>query len=81
MNAAWKQDMATNLPDFPAEITRSQVVNTAAAAEFCNYSIPHWRRLYRAGKAPAPVRLSARKYGWRIGDLIDWIQTSRSLPE
>jgi len=32
---------------------------------------------YRTGKARAPVRLSARKYGWRVGDLIDWIEAHR----
>jgi predicted DNA-binding transcriptional regulator AlpA len=79
--AAGEQEMATNLPDFPAEITRSRVVDTAAAAEFCNLSVPHWRRLYRAGRVPPPVRLSARKYGWRIGDFIDWVQSKHIVGE
>jgi prophage regulatory protein len=57
----------------PPEVTRCRILDTAEAAEFCKLSVPHWRRLYRTGKVPRPVRLSARKYGWRIGDLIDFI--------
>lgn len=78
MHRRQQTDGFTNLPDLPADIARSRIVDTSGAAEFCNFSVPHWRRLYRAGKVPAPVRLSARKYGWRIGDLVDWIQTSRA---
>jgi predicted DNA-binding transcriptional regulator AlpA len=54
-------------------MARRRLLDTAEAAEFCKLSIPHWRRLYRAGKVPSPVRLSTRKYGWRLGDLVDFI--------
>ena len=62
----------------PENLARHRVLDTAEAAAFCRLSVPHWRRLYRAKKVPAPVRLSARKYGWRIGDLVDWIETRRT---
>jgi predicted DNA-binding transcriptional regulator AlpA len=57
----------------PAELIRHKVLNTAQSAEFCNISIPHWRRLYHTGKAPSPLQLSTRKLGWRASDLIDWL--------
>ncbi len=70
--------MAPLLDALPTQFARHRVLDTAEAAAFCRFSIAHWRRLYRSGKAPAPVRLSARKYGWRIGDLIDWIEAHRT---
>jgi predicted DNA-binding transcriptional regulator AlpA len=61
------------LDQLPPDVVRRRLLDTAEAAEFCKLSIPHWRRLYRTGKVPRPVRLSARKYGWRLGDLLDFI--------
>ena len=60
----------------PADLARHRVLDTAQSAPFCGFSVPHRRRLYRAGKLPKRVRLSSRKYGWRIGDLIDLIEAS-----
>src|SRR5215207_3687107 len=66
------------LDHLPDKVTGCRILDTAEAAEFCRFSVPHWRRLYRSGKVPRPVRLSARKYGWRLGDLVDWIEASRT---
>lgn len=57
----------------PPEIARSRVLCTADAAAYCAISVSHWRRLYRAGLIPAPVKLGTRKLGWRLGDLVDWL--------
>jgi predicted DNA-binding transcriptional regulator AlpA len=65
--------MTATLDHLAPEFARHRVLDTAEAAAFCRFSVPHWRRLYRTGKVPKPVRLSARKYGWRLGDLIDFI--------
>ena len=64
----------------PSDVTRRRILDTAEAAEFCKLSIPHWRRLYRTGKVPKPIRLSTRKYGWRLGDLIDFIDAGTMGP-
>jgi predicted DNA-binding transcriptional regulator AlpA len=64
------------LPD----ITRHKVLNTAEAAAFLNFSVPHFRRLYRSGGVPAPIQLSTRKLGWRTGDLIDWVAACERRP-
>jgi predicted DNA-binding transcriptional regulator AlpA len=64
----------------PPDMARRRILDTAEAAEFCKLSVPHWRRLYRAGRVPHPVRLAERKYGWPIGDLVDWIEASRGDP-
>src|SRR5829696_2797723 len=66
------------LDHLPDKATGFRILDTGEAAEFCRFSVPHWRRLYRSGKVPRPVRLSARKYGWRLGDLVDWIEASRT---
>lgn len=58
----------------PPEIAQHRILETAEAAAFCGFSVAHWRRLYRTGKAPKPIQLSTRKLGWRAGDLIKWLQ-------
>jgi predicted DNA-binding transcriptional regulator AlpA len=59
----------------PPDIARHRVLGTAEAAALCNISVPHWRRLYRTGKVPAPIKLSERKLGWRVGDLVEWLNS------
>ncbi|MFH6781152.1 MULTISPECIES: helix-turn-helix transcriptional regulator [Methylobacterium] len=64
------------LDDLPREvasqIAMNRIVGAAEAASFCNYSLPHWRRLYRAKRVPAPVKLNGRKVGWKLGTLIEF---------
>lgn len=59
--------------DAQSQIAMARVVGSAEAAAFCNYSLAHWLRLTREGKVPAPVRLGARKLGWRIGSLVNFV--------
>jgi predicted DNA-binding transcriptional regulator AlpA len=56
---------------FPPDQTRNRILDSRQASEFWGVSTAHWRRLYRAKKVPSPIRIGDRKYGWRIGDLID----------
>ncbi len=69
-----------NLDALPASIARQKVLNTAEAAAFLNFSVPHFRRLYRNGGVPAPIQLSTRKLGWRAGDLVDWVAARQNRP-
>ncbi len=64
----------------PDGIARQRVLNTSEAAAFLNFSVPHFRRLYRSGVVPAPIQLGLRKLGWRTGDLIDWVATRQNRP-
>ena len=70
--------MTNSLNSLPADISRHKVLNTAEAAAFLNFSIPHFRRLYRSGGVPAPLQMSTRKLGWRAGDLVDWLAARQS---
>jgi predicted DNA-binding transcriptional regulator AlpA len=72
--------MPLSLDQLPADVVRHRVLDTAEAAEFCKFSVAHWRRLHRSNQVPSPVRLSTRKYGWRIGDLVEWIEARRTQP-
>ena len=75
-----KSTASITFDHLPPDFARRRLLDTAEAAEFCKLSIPHWRRLYRSGKVPKPVRLSARKYGWRVGDLLDFIDARLTGP-
>jgi predicted DNA-binding transcriptional regulator AlpA len=55
----------------PPELSRNRILGAADAAAFWGVSVPHWRRLYRAKQVPRPIRLSERRLGWRVGDLVD----------
>ena len=56
--------------DLGPELNAHRVLGTAAAAQFCGYSVPHWRRLIAARRAPTPVRINGGKLGFRVVDLI-----------
>jgi predicted DNA-binding transcriptional regulator AlpA len=62
---------AATLANLPSDLARSRVLNAAASAAFWGVSLPHWRRLYRKGKVPQPIKVGERKLGWRIGALAD----------
>ncbi|MBN9438235.1 hypothetical protein [Bosea sp. (in: a-proteobacteria)] len=66
------------LDRLPAEIARKRVLPSVTAAEFCGQTIENWRKLRQKGKLPAPIRLGGKKLGWRIGDLIDWLDRQAS---
>lgn len=63
------------LEGLPTEIARHRILNTSQAATFWGVSVPHWRRLYRNQRVPAPILVSTRKLGWRVGDLMDALAT------
>jgi predicted DNA-binding transcriptional regulator AlpA len=63
-----------SLADLSHEIAQHRILATGEAAAFCGFSVAHWRRLYRTQKVPKPIQLSTRKLGWRVGDLISWLQ-------
>lgn len=60
-----------------AEAMRYRVLRARDAAAFCAVSLSHFRRLHAKGLLPAPVRLGERRLGWRLGDLIDWVDSRR----
>ncbi|WP_404286439.1 helix-turn-helix transcriptional regulator [Microvirga sp. RSM25] len=66
--------MTNVLEQLPTEIARHRVLNSADAAKFYGVSLPQWRLLYRRKAVPAPIKLSERRYGWRVGDLIDALE-------
>lgn len=63
--------MTNALDTLPTDLARHRVLNAAQAASFWGVSVVTWRRLYRANAVPAPMQLSARRYGWTVGSLID----------
>ena len=68
---ARKAAVAATLANLPTDLGRNRVLNAAAAAALWGVSLPSWRRLYRAGEVPRPLKLSTRRLGWRIGTLVD----------
>lgn len=57
----------------PPALADDRIVGTFDAAAICNFSVSHFRTLYRTGVVPAPIKLSERKLGWRLSALKAWI--------
>ena len=57
----------------PPDLHRNRLIDAPAAAAMLGYSLAHFRRLYRAGKTPAPVRVNGRKVGWPASVLMDFV--------
>jgi predicted DNA-binding transcriptional regulator AlpA len=64
-----------NKTSLPVDISKCRVLDSSQASELIGFSLPHFRRLYRAKKIPPPIRIGERKYGWRAGELIDWLNS------
>jgi predicted DNA-binding transcriptional regulator AlpA len=62
----------------PYELARHRVLPTQQACEFTGVSVAQWRRLRMRGGVPAPIMIGARKQGWRLGDLIDWLASRKA---
>lgn len=61
-----------SLDHLPPDIARRRVIGTKDAAAFCGLSVVTFRRMHDRKAVPTAIRLSERRMGWRIGDLIDW---------
>jgi prophage regulatory protein len=70
-----------SLANIPSDLSRDRLLKTEQAAEFLGLSIPHFRRLYRTKKVPSPIRIGERKYGWRLGVLIDFVTAKAEKAE
>jgi len=65
------------LASLPAEIARQRVLGIAASAEFIGVSINTCRRMYESGTLPRPIPLNARKLGYQLGTLLDWLEARK----
>ena len=68
-----KAAIELTLTRLPLDLGRSRILSAAESAAFWGVSLPHWRRLYRAGKVPLPVKVGERKLGWPVGALADGV--------
>ena len=65
-----KNETPANKP-LPDALGQERVLSARQAAELYGVSIAKFRRQYWAGKTPPPVRLSERRLGWRVRDLLE----------
>ena len=57
----------------PTIAERDRIIDIKQSAALVNVSVPHYRRLYRAGKVPTPISIGERKLGNRLGAMLDFI--------
>jgi len=63
------------LSRLPADVTENRMLIAREAAALCGYGYDQWQKLYQKGLTPPPVKLSARKYAWKLKTLLDWIDS------
>ena len=54
----------------PPDLALQRMVGPADAAAFLGVSLPHFRRMYRDGRVPPPIKLSERVLRWKVSTLI-----------
>ena len=59
--------------EFPPEIARQRVVDEKTAAEFIGLSQMTLERMRKLGTAPKHIALSPRRLGYRVCDLLAWL--------
>ena len=64
--------------ELPPEIARQRVVDEKTAAEFVGLSAVTLERMRKLGRAPKHMRLSPRRLGYRICDLLTWLDARAS---
>jgi predicted DNA-binding transcriptional regulator AlpA len=57
-----------------------RVVSETQAAELLGYSKDTLRRAFRAGQAPARVRLSEGRIGYRLSAIYAWLEAHTEHP-
>ena len=60
--------------NLPPELGRNQILPTEQTLEFVGSSPANWRRMRSAGIAPEPVKIGMKKHGYRVGDLVDYLE-------
>jgi hypothetical protein len=65
---------SSSIESLPAEFARSRILDSDATYKFVGSSAANWRRLRAAGIAPKPVLIGAKKHGYRVGDLVDYLE-------
>lgn len=60
--------------ELPPEIARQRVVDEKTAAEFIGLSPMTLERMRKLGTAPRHVALSPRRLGYRVCDLLAWLE-------
>jgi predicted DNA-binding transcriptional regulator AlpA len=67
--------MTPALSNLPESVIRKRLIDIDTAAQFISRSVPEIRRLVRIGQFPKPIKLNGRRLSWRLGELLDWIDT------
>jgi predicted DNA-binding transcriptional regulator AlpA len=70
-SAEGKAATTAAIDHLPASLGRNRILDAETSAAFWGVSLSHWRRLYRTGGVPPPIKIGQRKLGWRVGDLVD----------
>jgi predicted DNA-binding transcriptional regulator AlpA len=68
------------LSGLPPEVAKYRVLDTRQTCAFVGTSIPNWRLMRSRGEAPAPILIGRKKHGWRVGDLIAWLDSRAAHP-
>jgi predicted DNA-binding transcriptional regulator AlpA len=76
--AAWRGPVAGECTAECELLALNRVLPRREAIAFSSMSDASWNRLEQDGKGPTRIQLSTRRVGYRMRDLLEWID-SRSV--
>lgn len=59
--------------DLPPELAGARILSEREAAAFVGLSVATMERKRTLGRGPRFVRLSERRLGYRVNDLVEWL--------
>ncbi len=67
--------MNSAIENLPENLARRRLLNIQQTAGFVGRSVVEIRRLSMLGAFPKPLKLNGRRLSWRVGDVVDWIDS------
>ncbi|WP_331327289.1 hypothetical protein [Methylobacterium fujisawaense] len=63
------------LANLPSHLTRHRMLGPKATAAFLGVTTSQLSRMRSEGIIPQPIHFSPRRYGWKVGILLDWVDS------
>lgn len=60
-------------------IARERMLNRHELQQLVGYSHMHILRLEKDGRFPRRIQIGENRVGWRLGDILDWIESRRRI--
>lgn len=75
------EDALRFLQSLPEHAQRERIIDRRYLPPIVLLSEPQIDRKVKSGDFPPPIRLSERRVGWRLGDVLDWLASRQKASD